>query len=447
MKYRILTIILLTITHYSFAQTNFKITSGNVKVNSTTSIVLKNTQFINNGSFDAATGTVHITGDATDAQSAIGGSSTTTFYNLKINKTSNGTQLNQLIQVDNELQMTSGNLDLNNNDLLLGNSNSAIMSESSTSYIHGSTGGEVITTVSLNAPTGENPGNIGVAITSAANLGSTTIYRGHVVQDVNGETSIERYYDIVPTNNSGLDATIQFYYFDHELNGIPEADLAPFEYDGVDWTEYVANDANQTTNFVEAIGIDVFYFWTLAELVAPLPIELLYFRGKLQVNNQILLDWVTSSEQNNKGFEVQRIDKNGDWQIIAWVNGFGTTLEEQRYDLLDKNPFAGLNYYRLKQVDFDGTFEYSEVIAIEVESRFNELEIFPNPTSGNLNFSESLNGNLIVRNVLGQVVWQKIETNNIQSLDLSFLTTGTYFLEHLDQNDNLQTAKFIISKN
>ena len=224
-------------------------------------------------------------------------------------------QLSQMIQVDNELQMTSGNLDLNNNDLQLGSSNGTITGESVASYIHGSSGGEVIKIVDLNAPNDENPGNIGASISSSANLGSTTIYRGHVVQDVNGETSIERYYDFVPTNNTGLDATLQFYYLDHELNGIPENDLSPFEHDGVEWTEYLANDANQTTNFVEAIGIESFYFWTLAEMVAPLPIELLYFRGKLQGNNEVYYShWATISEN-----KITKDSKSKEWHAIMEV--------------------------------------------------------------------------------------------------------------------------------
>ncbi len=443
MRNIILTIIVTFFWSQSYSQNTFKITGNNVKVKGFTSIVLKNTQFINNGIFDAAIGKVVISGDASDVQSSIGGTSVTTFYNLTVNKTSNGTQLNQFIQVNNELQMTSGNLDLNNNDLLLG---STITEESSTSYIHGSAGGKVIKTVSLNAPNNENPGNIGASITSSANLGSTTIYRGHIAQDVNGEQGIERYYDIVPANNSGLDATLQLYYLDHELNGIAENDLAPFEHDGVEWTEYLANDANQTTNFVEAIGIDALYFWTLAHEVAPLPIELLYFRGRLEENNEVSLDWATTSEQNNKGFEVQRMTTNSDWEIIGWVNGFGTTFEEQQYNLIDKNPAAGLNYYQLKQIDFDGTFDYSNVVAIEVENRISNLEIYPNPTAGKLNFSESINGKLTVRNTLGQIVYQN-QTETIQYLDLSFLPTGSYLLEHLDQKENVQVVKFIISKN
>ena len=444
MKYKILTIIILTLAHYSFGQNHFKITDGKVKVVGNTDLVLKNTQFTNNGTFNAGTGTVHIKGDGTDAQSAIGGSSTTTFYNLKINKSSNGSQLNQQIQVDNELQMIAGNLDLNNNDLQLGSSNGTITGESAVSYIHGSSGGEVIKSVDLNAPNDENPGNIGVSITSSANLGSTTIYRGHVVQDVNGENSIERYYDIVPNNNTGLDATLQFYYLDHELNGIPENDLSPFEHDGVEWTEHAINNSNQTSNFVEVAGIDEFNFWTLAEMVAPLPIELLYFRGKLQENNEVFLDWATTTEIDNKGFEVQKMIFNSNWESIGWIKGFGNTTEEKRYDFVDKNPNEGLNYYRLKQIDFDGTFNYSDVVAIDVEPSIKKLKIFPNPTAGILNFNLLINGKLTIRNTLGQVVYQS-QAEAIQFLDLSFLPAGTFILEYLDQHNDLQTVKFIIS--
>lgn len=439
-------ITLIFISTYCIGQNTFKITGNNLKLTGTTNVVLKNTQWINNGIFDAASSTVHIKGDAADSQSGIGGSSISEFYNLQINKSSNGSQLNHLIQVDNELQMTSGNLDLNNNDLLLGTSNSTIISESGLSYIHGALGGEVIKTLTLNAPAGVNPGNIGTAITSSSNLGTTTIYRGHIPEDVDGNFGIKRYYDIVPTNNVGLDATLQFYYLDHELNNILENDLAPFEYNGVEWTAYPTNNANQTTNFVEATGINSLYFWTLAPAITPLPIELLYFQGRLQENNEVLLEWETSSEQNNEGFEIQKMNATGDWEKIGWIEGAGTTFEQQQYNCVDKNPEDGLNYYRLKQIDFDGSFEFSNMVAIEVENRISKLKIFPNPTIGLLNFSKPLKGKIIVRNILGQIVWQKYEENDISKINLSQLSEGTYLLEFLDQNQKLNTIKFILAK-
>ncbi|MEL6277229.1 MAG: hypothetical protein AAFU03_19165, partial [Bacteroidota bacterium] len=161
------------------AQNTFTITGNNLKLTGSSSLVLNNTQFVNNGSFDAGTGTVVIAGNGTDVQSAISGTSATTFYNLEINKSSNGSQLQRAIQVDNELRMTLGNLDLNNNDLTLGTANGIIIGESETSHITGASGGVVQKTVTLNAPTNINPGNMGMVCNSSVNIGVLTIKRGH----------------------------------------------------------------------------------------------------------------------------------------------------------------------------------------------------------------------------------------------------------------------------
>lgn len=246
-----------------FGQNVMKIT-GNVVVSGSADIVLNNTQLINDGAFDTGAGTVHITGDGTDAQSAIGGASATTFYKLKINKSANGAQLGQSIQVDNELQMTAGNLDLNGHSLALGGAGGMIAGESASSYIHGSAGGEVVKTTNLNAPNAANPGNIGASITSAADLGSTTIRRRHQPQSIYGADGILRYYEITPTNNDDLNATLRLSYLDHELNSIPEADLEPLRELTPSWHYYAVSGADGAANYVEAGGINAFSKWTLA---------------------------------------------------------------------------------------------------------------------------------------------------------------------------------------
>ena len=176
-----------------------------------------------------------------------------------------------------------------------------------------------------------------------------------------------------------------------------------------------------------------------------LPVELISFSGK-ENNSVIQLEWQTASETNNKGFDVQRSTNDGNWEQIGWVAGIGNTTTEQRYELIDKNPSSGLNYYRLKQVDFDGKFDYSNIIVIDVESRISNLEVYPNPTAGKLNFKESINGNLTVRNTLGQIVYQN-QMETVQQLDLFFLPVGTYLLEYVDQDKSLQISKFVITKN
>ncbi|MBK8969114.1 MAG: T9SS type A sorting domain-containing protein [Lewinellaceae bacterium] len=188
----------------------------------------------------------------------------TNFYTLIINKLSGITSLGSgSVTVSNLLNLNHGKLNLNGSDIeLIGNG--TITGENALNYIYSTNGGVVKKTVDLNAPAAENPGNIGASITSSANLGTTTIQRGHDVQDVNGEVSIKRYYDIAPANNSGLDATVRFSYLGHELNGIAEPDLRPYRFNGTDWNIYLASASDVSANWVETQNVDAFSTWTLA---------------------------------------------------------------------------------------------------------------------------------------------------------------------------------------
>ena len=286
MKKTTLLLLCISICTATSGQSVLKIVGGHLKINGTAQLILHNTQFSNAGNFDPGTSTVVICGDLTDAESAIGGSVGTTFYNLEIDKSSNGSQLQQTVQVDNELRMTSGNLDLNGHDLTLGTANGTIVNESPTSRITGPAGGEIIKTLDLNAPNGENPGNIGAVFTTADNLGMTTVKRGHVPESIAGIDGIERYYEITPTNNANLNATVQFQYFDAELNGITEPELGPWRKDDAFWFNAVTSDSNMVTNFVEASNINLFSRWTLAAEAPKLSLKVL-LQGAYSANNDM----------------------------------------------------------------------------------------------------------------------------------------------------------------
>ncbi|MCB0521858.1 MAG: hypothetical protein KDD27_23150, partial [Saprospiraceae bacterium] len=232
-----------------------------------------------NNNFTVSTGATFTPGTSTVVMTGAGnriiGNSAIDFYNLEINKTSGGSvKITGNLTVSNELNLVSGNLDLNNRTIEL-TGNGTIMGESTASYIHSSTGAGVVKkTVGLNAPSSINPGNIGVTLTSAANLGSTTIQRGHLAQTVNGESSIFRYYDISPTNNLGLNATVRFHYLDSELNSITESDLTPFRFNGTLWDNYPVSASDMSANWVETSGVNAFSIWTLSSTAAILPVEL-----------------------------------------------------------------------------------------------------------------------------------------------------------------------------
>ena len=180
--------------------------------------------------------------------------------------------------------------------------------------------------------------------------------------------------------------------------------------------------------------------------VSPLPVELIDFTARAINNEKVQLAWQTASEINNDYFEVQRSRDGIDFITIEEVSGAGSSDVIQYYQTEDQSPYDGLNYYRLKQVDFDGTFDYSEIKVVDISTMDIPLSVYPNPSSGDINFSEPLSGNLIVRNMLGQVVWQGVG-EGLQNLDLSHLSAGKYILQHLNQENNIQTVKLTITKN
>ena len=116
-----------------------------------------------------------------------------------------------------------------------------------------------------------------------------------------------------------------------------------------------------------------------------LPVELLNFTAKRKDLSLVHLDWTTALEINNSGFVIERmLDIEFQFQDIGWIDGQGSTTKKSYYSFEDFNGHQGISYYRLKQVDTDGSFIYSKIKAVEGGSLSNNgsLNIFPNPTTG-----------------------------------------------------------------
>ncbi|MEM9544903.1 MAG: T9SS type A sorting domain-containing protein [Bacteroidota bacterium] len=112
-----------------------------------------------------------------------------------------------------------------------------------------------------------------------------------------------------------------------------------------------------------------------------LPIDLIFFEGRIN-SDRVVLNWATASETNNEGFEIHRSIDGRNWESIEFINGKGTSHDRHEYSFED-NQFLTNNfiYYRLKQLDFDGNFDYSEVIKLNTVDKENQNYFFPNPTS------------------------------------------------------------------
>jgi len=167
------------------------------------------------------------------------------------------------------------------------------------------------------------------------------------------------------------------------------------KFDGTNWTSFnPTNSELPQTYSINDLSFDMFGNLWIATQDAGIvvfnengitPVELISFT--LSVNkNDVTLNWQTATETNNEGFEIERlkdskIEKLYNWEMIGFVNGNGTTTEPQSYTFVDENLSAGKYQYRLKQIDFDGTIEYSNTIEVEINSlaEFSLSQNYPNP--------------------------------------------------------------------
>lgn len=404
---------------------------SNLVVNGTVKIVLNNSGFTNNGTFAPGSSDVIFTGSSSTAGSFAGGTTSTGFYKLTLNKTANGMQLNSNISVAHSIVFTSGDsLFLNNHTIDLGSSGS-LVGETGTKRITGRTGGYVQLTQTLNAPSGLNPGNLGFKITSAANLGSTVIRRG---QQQQAGLSVYRYFDVMPTNNSGL-AAVSFYFLEPELAGLAEANLAIFSStNGTVWTNLGEDAIDQSLNFVTVNNIDQLNRFTLSNISSPLAVKLLHFTARMVIDYS-LLDWATASEENNSYFDVERSADGVHFFRIGRVEGSGNSSIRQDYQFKDFSPAKGKNYYRLKHTDNDGRYEYTHVVMVQNGTGDGSmLALYPNPASQVLKISivtpQPGLYMLHVYDVLGKLVINKYITciagRNETEIDVSRLPKGIY---------------------
>jgi hypothetical protein len=172
------------------------------------------------------------------------------------------------------------------------------------------------------------------------------------------------------------------------------------------------------------------------------PVELSEFKGEPK-KNMNLLEWTTASETNNDYFEIQHSIDGTTFNTIGTENGHGTTSKKVSYNYEHHNPGIGTHYYRLKQIDFDGQFEYSEMISIFVQSDV-EMLVYPNPTSNQLTIVNG-RGNGTIYNLLGQVVKSLFIDNDESTFHISELPNGQYWLRILQPNGNVITRKIIKS--
>jgi len=438
------------------------ITNGN------TTVVLQNVDLVNNGSISASAGSFKFTGTQ---NSTINGSNMPLFNILEISKTNNSKiLLGRNIGVGSSINFISGQLDLNNNNILL-SSSANIAGESETNRVIGSNGGFIEITQNMNAPASINAGNLGLTITSSANLGSVTIRRGHLPQSGTGLlTGIQRYYSILPQNNDNLGATLRLRYFDSELNGQNENVLVIYKSDdnGVNWNNLSATSRNTNADYVEKTGINTLSLQTLSNdaAVSVDGVTGLVLIGQRKKATEVTLKWISQTETNMSGYQIQRRLKNEiSFSDKAFVNSLapgGNSLSQLSYQNVDANSYADTSYYRLKIMTTANTFTYSNEIAVPGKTKGGggngngnnvtiadesttssekaimqtsllrkKITVGPNPNNGNFWFIVSgidKETFATLYTIDGKQLKQ-FRVNNLQRQQVSGLRSGTYLLK------------------
>jgi hypothetical protein len=171
-------------------------------------------------------------------------------------------------------------------------------------------------------------------------------------------------------------------------------------------------------------------------LVQPLPVSLTHFGADLQKDG-VRLNWETATERNNAYFAVERSADGRNFEEISKVRGSGNSSQKRLYATLDPAPLAGASYYRLRQVDTDGTANYSPVAVVNNAVR-GAATLFPNPatTEVTILFANALSGpvDIQIMDAAGRVVWRehRAQTDNDRQLHVptaQLLANGLYFVQ------------------
>ncbi len=179
-----------------------------------------------------------------------------------------------------------------------------------------------------------------------------------------------------------------------------------------------------------------------------LPIELIGFNGRLQ-DEKVLLNWMTEVEIDNAYFTIEKSTDGRNFELLDKVEGQGTSYEKHQYDLIDSNPSAGTNYYRLSQTDFNDNTTEAGLVTVEVVKE-KEIEVLPNPINNNLlsfNYTTENNGKLdiAIHDVTGKLIASQIlqveKGANVKSIELPNIASGVYFII-AQQNEKILTERF-----
>ncbi len=393
-------------------------------------------------------------------------------YDLEMN-TSGELTLNGPIRVGTNLILTQGIINTDNSTELTLTANAVTTIGSSTSYVNGPMRYVVNSSVantSRNFPVGRsgswrpfiltlthsNVGNVQyfgeVINSSAADLGRSLPGTVDRVSDI-------RYWKITRDNSAVTtnSAEVELFYGTDTGDGVvngSELVVVRSDIGGAAWEDLGGPGSGAPAGSITSGAFTNFGLFTLGNITGganPLPVELLYFTATPEpAANRVRLDWATATELNHAAFFVERSAGGKQFEAIEKIAGDGRDRQETKtYQLLDAGPLPGLSYYRLKQVDLDGTVTYSEVRTVLMDAAKSEggLTLFPNPAREKVILlapGKLGNAQLHLYDLAGRQVplHYRAQDNQVE-LSISHLPAGLYLLRLTNAGETMSRRLLI----
>lgn len=312
---------------------------------------------------------------------------------------------------------------------------------------------------------------------ASSNMGSTNVTvagAGGDTSTVNGFVVLERYLQVDPNTQPGSNVTVQFYVPKSEMDAFaalrPSFGNAGNNYNGCR-IHRTNNSGTYIETFIPTITIDgetvIISFSTpgfskfYINDTPVLPVELASFTSIVNKNN-VDLKWSTVSEQNNKGFEIERKKsiESSQWQTVTFVEGKGTTNEQQNYTYADRNLQTGSYNYRLKQIDYNGNYQYYELngnIEVGIPKVFELSQNYPNPFNPSTKINYQLPKDAFVKinvyDMTGRLISTLVNTQQtagyytaeFNSGMMNGMASGIYFYR-IEAADFVSTKRMVLVK-
>lgn len=262
----------------------------------------------------------------------------------------------------------------------------------------------------------------------------------------NRDATVDRFWKVAASGSAT--ATFELNYLFSELPPSPYDDpseLRAQNYDfGTNKWQPALPGQSAASYKVNITGVNNQSDWTLANINSPLPVDWLYFNATLE-KDVVHLNWATASEVNNDFFLVERSKDMQDVEVIEKVDGMGNSSTVTTYETKDHKPFTNTSYYRIRQVDHDGTEEFTNWVAIYRKAGSAvSVVVGPNPSSEFINVSGLTSPfQLMLFDVTGKLILHQEKINVAERINISHLPSGVYSARFFSEETGLFTMKIM----